>query len=329
MKALVYVGEQTLEYKTTEAPLVNKGDALTKVESVGICGSDMHAFLGHDDRRPAPLILGHEAAGLIIEGKNAGKRVTVNPLVSCGACPACTKGRNNICPNRELISIPPRQGAFAEYLVIPELNTLVVPENVNINHAALTEPLACGWHAVKLGVSAMDVSLSDARCLIIGGGAIGVGVNLALMAKGAKDVTIVDSNPLRHQMLVENFGKNTSVVDKIGSNLDFDLIIDAVGYSKTREMACSLCKPGGVIAHIGLGDGIGGLDVRRMTLQEITFIGTYTYTPLDFEETAQAIFNSQMGDFSWIEERPLDQGHKAFKDILAGNVAASKVVLRP
>jgi L-iditol 2-dehydrogenase len=329
MKALVYVGEQTLEYTTTEEPIVNKGDALIKVESVGICGSDMHAFLGHDDRRPAPLILGHEAAGLIMEGKNSGKRVTVNPLVSCGTCLACKKGRNNICPNRELVSIPPRQGAFADYLVIPETNIAVLPENVNINHAALTEPLACGWHAVKLGVDAMDVSLSDARCLIIGGGAIGVGVNLALKAKGAKDVTIVDSNPLRYQMLAENFSESTSVVEKIESNSDFDLIIDAVGYSKTRDLACSLCKPGGVIAHIGLGDGTGGLDVRRMTLQEITFIGTYTYTSLDFEETAQAIFNSQMGDFSWIEERPLDQGQKAFTDILAGNVAASKVVLRP
>ena len=72
MKALVYVGEQTLEYTTTEEPIVNKGDALIKVECVGICGSDMHAFLGHDDRRPAPLILGHEAAGLIMEGKNSG-----------------------------------------------------------------------------------------------------------------------------------------------------------------------------------------------------------------------------------------------------------------
>ena len=127
----------------------------------------------------------------------------------------------------------------------------------------------------------------------------------------------------------KTFGESTIVVEKIKNNLDFDFIIDAVGYSKTREMACSLCKPGGVIAHIGLGDGTGGLDVRRMTLQEITFIGTYTYTSLDFEETAQAIFNSQMGDFLWIEERSLDQGQEAFVDILAGNVAASKVVLRP
>ena len=140
MKALVYVNQRELEYKDVKDPVMKENDVLIKIESVGICGSDVHAFLGHDDRRPAPLILGHEAAGKIVEGKNIGKRVTVNPLVSCDNCPFCKRGRNNICPNRQLVSIPPKQGAFAEFLVIPESNTLIVPENIDINQAALTEP---------------------------------------------------------------------------------------------------------------------------------------------------------------------------------------------
>ena len=110
---------------------------------------------------------------------------------------------------------------------------------------------------------------------------------------------------------------------------EFDFVIDAVGFSKTRQDASALCRPGGIIAHIGLGDGSGGLDIRRMTLQEITFIGTYTYTPEDFKETAQTIFMSQMGDFGWVDERSLDQGQNAFIDILEGKVSASKIVLRP
>ena len=89
MKALVYVNKKKLEYKEVQDPQLKKNEALIKIESVGICGSDMHAFLGHDDRRPAPLILGHEAAGVIVKGKNTGKRVTVNPLVSCGQCLSC------------------------------------------------------------------------------------------------------------------------------------------------------------------------------------------------------------------------------------------------
>lgn len=329
MKALVYVNERELEYKDVQDPVVNENDVLIKIESVGICGSDMHAFLGHDDRRPAPLILGHEAAGVIVKGKNTGKRVTVNPLVSCGQCLSCKKGRNNICPKRQLISIPPREGAFADLLVVPETNVLEVPDHVDINHAALTEPLACGWHAVKMGMRNLDVLLSDAKCLIIGGGAIGVGASLALKAKGAKDITIVDSNPLRYEMLLKNFSNETIIKEKRNIDKEFNFIVDAVGYSKTREQACASCAPGGVIAHIGLGDGSGGLDIRRMTLQEITFIGTYTYTPEDFKETAQAIFNSQMGDFSWMEKRPLERGHDAFMDIMQGSVAASKLILQP
>ena len=137
MKALVYTNKKFLEYKTVQNPRITEDDVLIKIESVGICGSDMHAFLGHDDRRPAPLILGHEAAGVIVEGENSGKRVTVNPLVSCGECSACKRGRNNICPSRQLISIPPREGAFAEFLVIPKTNVLEVPENVDINHATI------------------------------------------------------------------------------------------------------------------------------------------------------------------------------------------------
>ena len=89
MKALVYTGPEALEYRSVGEPAARDGEVLIEVRHVGICGSDMHAYLGHDERRPAPLILGHEAAGIILDGPNAGQRVTVNPLVTCGTCPAC------------------------------------------------------------------------------------------------------------------------------------------------------------------------------------------------------------------------------------------------
>ena len=118
MKALVYQGEKSLEYKDAIDPVANSGERLILIDSVGICGSDMHAFLGHDERRPAPLILGHEAAGTIIDGPENGRRVTINPLVSCGKCSACLAGRENICAKRQIISMPPREGAFAELVSI-------------------------------------------------------------------------------------------------------------------------------------------------------------------------------------------------------------------
>ena len=88
MKALVYTGPESLDYRDVADPAPCRDDALVRIESVGICGSDMHAYLGHDERRPAPLILGHEACGIIEGGERDGTRVTINPLVACGTCPA-------------------------------------------------------------------------------------------------------------------------------------------------------------------------------------------------------------------------------------------------
>ena len=106
-------------------------------------------------------------------------------------------------------------------------------------------------------------------------------------------------------------------------------MIDGVGYAATRATASAHACPGGVIGHIGLGEGTGGLDVRRMTLQEITFIGTYTYTAQDFRDTAAAIFDGRLGALDWVEERSLAQGLGAFQDLWAGSVPAPKVMLSP
>jgi len=168
MKALVYTGPEHLEYRDVEDARANTGQSLITVEACGICGSDMHAYKGHDERRPAPLILGHEACGTLEDGT----RVTVNPLVSCGECEFCITGATNICPTRMIISMPPREGAFAQQLSMRPDNLIVVPEGISPQKAALAEPLACGWHAVRLGKDKLSKPLADATCVAIGGGAI-------------------------------------------------------------------------------------------------------------------------------------------------------------
>lgn len=327
MKALVYVAPKTLEIHERADLSASGDDNLIRVDAVGICGSDMHAYLGHDERRPAPLILGHEAAGLVLDGPLAGKRVTVNPLVTCGTCKACAQGRENLCGSRQIISMMPREGAFAQQLVMPTGNLVEVPDGVAIEHAALAEPLAVCWHAVRLGREALFGDIADAKCLVQGGGAIGVGAALSLRAMGAQDVTIVETNTLRHDVL-RGLGDFT-VCDPSAAGDGYDLVVDCVGISHTRKAASAVTVPGGVIVHVGLGDSAEGLDIRRVTLQEIIFIGTYTYTAQDFRDTAQGIFDGVFGDLSWIEQRPLDDGPQAFADILAGRVAAPKIVLRP
>lgn len=321
MKALVYTGPKAMEYRDAADPVAGAGEHLVRVERVGICGSDMHAFLGHDERRPAPLILGHEACGTLEDGQ----RVTVNPLVTCGTCRACQSGRENLCRTRQIISMPPREGAFAEAFVMVPENIVPVPEGVDPAKAALAEPLACGWHAVRLGLEAGWID--SPKTLVLGGGAIGLGAALSAAAQGVTDITIVEPNDMRRKFLVETCGQNA--VASVEQMDAYDMVIDGVGYAATRETACAAVVPGGVIMHIGLGEGTGGVDVRRVTLQEVTFIGTYAYTKQDFRDTAAAIFDGSLGPLDWTEERPLSEGNRAFEDIRAGKVAAPKIVLVP
>ena len=108
-----------------------------------------------------------------------------------------------------------------------------------------------------------------------------------------------------------------------------DLVIDGVGHAATRATACELAKPGGVILYIGFGSGEGGVDVRRMTLQEITFIVTYTYVPQDFKDTDAAIFAGRFGPIDWVETRSLSEGQFAVDDIWYGRTPAPKKILIP
>ncbi len=324
MKALIYDGVETLGFRDTEMTVPRPGEHLIRVDAVGICGSDMHAYLGHDARRPAPLILGHEAAGMIVGGPRDGDRVTINPLVSCGNCKACLRGRENLCPDRQIISMPPRQGAFAQYVAMPEINLVSVPDAVPLDKAALAEPLAVSWHTAKLAIAALDPNM-PCRCLVIGGGAIGLAAALALRAMGVEDITIAEPNDTRRAFLLDHCGQ-IAVAQADGS---FDLIIDAVGYAATRAEATARANPGGVIGHVGLGEDAGGLDIRRMTLQEITLIGTYTYSAQDFRDCASALFAGLLGPLDWTETRGLSEGGKAFADIRAGLVPAPKIILNP
>lgn len=326
MKALIYNGPEQMSFGDAPDPVAATGEDLVRIEASGICGSDMHAYLGHDARRPAPLILGHEAAGVIKGGPRDGTRVTINPLVTCGDCEACVNGQTNLCPKRQIISMQPREGAFAQFVTMPPSNLVHVPDGISLSQACLAEPMACGWHTARLCRRALP---RGRTALVIGGGAIGICAALSLHAQGVTDVKMLEPNPLRAAYLRDTCGQTVLTEDDLPHDGAFDIVIDAVGYAATRATASVQAKPGGVIGHIGLGEGTGGLDVRRLTLQEITFIGTYTYTAQDFRDTAAAMWDGRLGDLNWTEERPLSAGAQAFSDIRKGAVAAPKIVLRP
>lgn len=326
MRALVYTGPNQMIVTDQPRPIPGPAEVLVKVHAVGICGSDMHAYHGYDDRRPAPLVLGHEAAGLVASGPRTGERVAINPLVVDPDCPAAKAGRPHLSPTRAIISMPPRPGAFAEYVTIPERNLLPVPDGLSLRDAALSEPVAVSWHALRIGLDRLGQP--QPRVLIQGGGAIGVAAALIARHLGAQSIHLAEPHAGRRGMLAGEAGIDTfDPISHDPGESAFDLVIDAVGAVATRQAASRLVRPGGVIVHVGLLPGQDGFDIRRITLQEITITGSYCYTPEDFAAALDALANNALGNLAWVETRELADGPKAFSDLDAGQVNAAKIVL--
>jgi len=327
MKALVYTANQEMTYRDEPEPRPEAGDALIAIEAVGICGSDMHAYLGHDERRVPPLILGHEAVGTVLEGEHSGQRVVLNPLITCGVCDDCLGGRQNLCAQRDLIGMY-RAGAFAEQIAIPERNLIPVPDGMPGAHAALTEPGATGLHAILLAERVVSRPLSELSALVMGAGSVGLLTALLLRDKGVGRIVIAETNPLRRELVDQHC--DFELIDPRAQKpaaQEFDCVFDAVGSAVTRAQAVESTRSGGLIVHIGLMDNEGSMDVRAMTLREITFIGTYTYTPVDLRATLAKLHSGALGSLGWLEQRPLEAGADAFAELLQGQCAAPKVVL--
>jgi len=330
MKALVYTDTREITFRDEPEPAVPDGEALIAVSAVGVCGSDMHAWHGHDPRRVPPLILGHEVAGRALTGAYAGRPVVVNPLVTCGACAYCQGGRGNLCQRRELIGMR-RAGAMAERLSIPERNLIPLPEGADLTAAALTEPAATGVHALNLAARALHRPLCELSALVLGGGSVGLLTALQLRARGCRRIVLAETNPLRRRSAAERCGFDVwdPASEPGPADGSVDLVVDAVGGAVTRRAASRLARPGGVIAHVGLMDNDFGLDVRRLTLAEITFFGAYTYTHQDLVSAAEMLLAGTLGDLSWAESRPLAEGARAFQDLDAGATGSAKIVLAP
>lgn len=330
MKALVYTAPNALAYRDEPDPAPVPGEVLIEIEAVGICGSDMHAWHGRDPRRVPPLILGHELAGTIVAGPGAGRRVTVDPLITCGACSYCVGGRDNLCENRTMIGMT-RAGGFAERMAIPARSLVELPSGMPPQHAALTEPAATALHAIRLAERALARPLPEARVLVIGAGAVGLLAALLLRHYGVRAIRMAETNPLRRASAAQcgDFALYDPLHAQEASESSIDLVIDAVGARATRSAALAAVRPGGVIVHIGLLDGASEIDMRKLTLAEITLIGTYTYSMADLRATVAALHAGAFGDLRWVETRGLNDGAQAFADLDAGRTAAAKILLVP
>ena len=333
MKALVYTQPNEVQLLERPQPELEAGEVVLKIDAVGICGSDMHAYHGHDPRRKPGLVLGHEFCGTVVQSAapayTVGMRVTGNPLITCGVCDYCVQGRNNLCSKRTMVGMT-RPGAFAQYMSIPAQSLIDMPQDMSAVHAALTEPAATALHAINMSMKAMARPLPENRTLVIGGGAIGMLAALLLKHYGCGSIVLAETNPLRRASIEAHAGAQTyDPRESAPEENGFDYVIDAVGSKTTRVTALQAVKPGGVVMHIGLQDWASEIDMRKLTLAEITLMGTYTYTTADLRATVKLLYAGAFGDLSWVQTMPLVDGAKAFGELDTGKLASAKVVLLP
>ncbi len=284
---------------------------------------------GNSCVRNPPLVLGHEFVGTALDGAHAGRRYTANPLVTCGQCRYCAQGRGNLCSDRGMIGMN-LPGAFAEQLAVPLACLIEVPDTLTDRGAALAEPAATVVHALALASRALFQPLAQARVLVLGAGAIGLLATLAMRHATVPALTVVETNALRSAALHQATGiVAVDAPTALAAAGNFDFVFDAVGIAATRDLAIAAVAPGGVVAHVGLGDWASALDWRGLTLRAITLIGCYTYTTADLHGAVAALNRGDFGDLAWVEERPLADGAAAFADLVSGRVGAAKILLRP
>ena len=316
MKALVLTGKEKVEIQEVARPRAAEGEVLLRVSTAGICGSDIHGFLGHSPRRKPGLILGHEAVGVVsevgpgVKNFREGQRVYVNPLISCGKCEACASGRENCCASWRLLGMDRVHGAYAEFVAVPSSQLRAIPDGVSDERAVWAEPLANIVHCFRISMNEKPKAMA-----ILGAGTMGsLGVTLA-KARGIAKVIVVDKNEAR-LAAAKQIGADVAINVDVGNAKEqigaVDYVFDAVGVTAMRRLSLDVCKRGGRIAFLGMGENESSLPFVDMIRNEQAIFTSFAYTPADFAESVRLIESGTGPLLDWMETRPLEQGQEAF-----------------
>ncbi|HZZ00027.1 MAG TPA: NAD(P)-dependent alcohol dehydrogenase [Candidatus Baltobacteraceae bacterium] len=256
MKALVLQRPGEIVLETRAIPEPGLHDVLVRVHRVGVCGSDVHYYT-HGKIGPfvveSPLVLGHEMAGVIervgasVRSRSVGQRVAVEPGIPDRICDWCRAGRYNLCPNVQFMATPPVDGAFAEYVIVPEDFAYPLPDNVSLDEGAMMEPLSVAVYAAhRSGLR------PGQTVIVLGAGPIGLLTLQVARAAGAGSIGVVDINANRLK-LAHSLGA-TQTVDAGNGDLvgQADVVFDCAGSAKTAAMAVHLAERGGKVTMIGL-----------------------------------------------------------------------------
>jgi L-iditol 2-dehydrogenase len=338
MKAAYCTEPGRFEMRELEQPVPGAGEAIIRVRSCGICGSDLHFFQG---ALPPPSVCpGHEISGEVVDVGDGtrvrcGDRVAVEPLVVCRECSYCRTGNYQLCERYRVLGMM-LDGGFAEYLRMPSYALFPLPANVDFEVGALAEPLSVAVHAVRLA----NVRLGD-RVAVLGAGSIGVLSVAAAKAAGAADVWITARHP-QQRAAAESLGATRVVGTGASGDLSdlarqhpVDVVIETVGgTADTINEALLLVRPGGWIAALGLFTAMPPLNALLLTAKEARIVGSQTYgragARADFDVALQLLSAGPERFRRIITHRfPLGEITRGFEAAADKRSGSIKVAIRP
>lgn len=320
-------------------PLPGHGEVMIEVVATGICGSDIHGYTGENGRREPGQVMGHETVGRIrtlgegVDNLPVGSVVAINPVLGCGKCADCDNGSPQRCATKQVLGVTPSlTAAFAEFVVVPAENAVMMAESGPIEYGALVEPLAVGFHAARQGA----VSPHD-RVLIIGGGPIGQACLLAARRLGASNIALSEPDDGRRARAstlgARVFSPATdNIVEQIDTSLGggATVVLDAVGSAQSLNAALSWSTPGARIVLVGMAHPNLEIAAYEVSTNERMIIGSFCYSPAEFVDTASWVSEGSEHLDILIDDRVgFDEAQEAFSRLAAGNSSACKIMVFP
>ncbi len=343
MKALVLEEYSKLVYKEMPVPEIGENEVLVQVKACGICGSDVHGMDGSSGRRHPPLIMGHEASGIIVQkgervnNFSKGDRVTFDSTIYCGTCFYCRQGIINLCDNRRVLGVAPAEyrqhGAFAEYVAVPEHILYRLPDGLSFAQAAMVEPVSIAFHAVTL----TPVSLNDSA-VVIGAGMVGLFVIQALRAAGCGTIIAVDLEQSKLDLARElgaDHGLLANAIDvaeevrKLTDNRGANLAVEVVGNSVALNTAIASLRKGGALTIVGNLAATVDFPLQEVVTRQIRVTGSCSSCgeyPACLEMIARGTVNV---DALISQVAPLSEGAAWFERLHNQEQGLMKVILTP
>jgi L-iditol 2-dehydrogenase len=343
MKALLLSQYNQLDIADLPAPVPGVDEILVRVAACGICGSDVHGYDGTSGRRIPPIVMGHEAAGVVaavgsgVSEFKSGDRVTFDSTVYCGECEFCRKGDINLCNNRQVIGVScgdfRRAGAFAEYVVVPQRIAYHLPEALEFQEAAMLEAVSVALHAVR--VSEMK---GGETALVIGAGMIGLLTLQAAKAAGASRVLVADIDQSRLQR-AEKLGADATLllsgaelVKEVYRRTDgrgVDLVLEAVGRDETIAASIASVRKGGTVTLIGNISPEVKIPLQVVVSRQIRLQGSCASSG-EYPQAMELMASGKIQVKPLITAvAPLSDGPRWFERLHAGEPNLMKVVLDP